>query len=194
MGARVIKKREDSARQKKEALTVWMIVAAVCIPVLLASVLMVADMRVDLSELHPSRELADAGAALIGWPDLESDDGRPVEIEHAAWHTRARLKMMGYMMDGYRPAADGVQVRMFILMPEAGVILHPAHRIPNEMVEVWLRRPVLFKFRDLVWVSGTLQATGNNPRGEMALYALKDAESETADQRDITRWFGPPRR
>ena len=32
------------------------------------------------------------------------------------------------MMDGYRPSRDGEQVSMFILLPEAGQFLHPAHR------------------------------------------------------------------
>lgn len=78
---------------------------------------------------------------------------------------------------------------MFILMPEAGHFPHPAHRIANEMVEVWLRRPLSFKFRTLIWASGNLQRTENSPRGKKATYAMRDAGVETAEQREITRWF-----
>ena len=136
---------------------------------------MTIDMRTDLSDLHPVKPWTDASTSLIGWQDL----GGPLR----------KVRMLGYMMDGYTSSPDGTKLQMFILMPEAGQLLHAAHRIPSEMVEVWLQRPVAFRFRSLIWVSGTLQSTRQEARGEKALYALREAEVEWAQNREITRWF-----
>ena len=80
---------------------------------------------------------------------------------------------------------------MFVLMPEAGHFLHPAHRIPEEMVEVWLNRPVWFKYRRLVWVSGTLTRTSNSPNSDKALFAMHNALITPAADPEIARWFTP---
>ena len=97
--------------------------------------------------------------------------------------------MLGYMMDGSQRAQDGAQVETFILMPDAGQFLHPAHRIPDEMVETWLARPAPFQYRRLVWVSGVLARIPRRPHSNRALYAIKDAEVAPAPESDITRWF-----
>lgn len=110
----VIKKRDTTAlgqiRRRKEALTIGKIIAAIGFPVLLALILMAIDIRSDLSELRPAKQLADPSTALIGWPDLDGPEGRPVELEHALWLPHPRVKMLGYMMDGYSPSPDGSQV------------------------------------------------------------------------------------
>jgi hypothetical protein len=95
------------------------------------------------------------------------------------------------MMDGYRPTSDGAPVDMFILLHEAGQFLHPAHRIPNQMVEVRPRRPVPLRRRELVWAVGTLNRTTGKPGEEKAAWSMGDAEVEAAAQRDIGKWFRP---
>ncbi len=80
---------------------------------------------------------------------------------------------------------------MFVLMPEAGHFLHPAHRIPEEMVEVWLNRPAWFKYRRLVWVSGVLARTSNSPKSDKALFAMYNALIMPAADAEIARWFTP---
>jgi hypothetical protein len=52
---------------------------------------------------------------------------------------------------------------MFILLPEAGQFLHPAHRISNQMVEVRPTHPLAFRYRELVWASGILNRTFGEP-------------------------------
>ncbi len=99
--------------------------------------------------------------------------------------------MIGYMMDGYQPSPDGSLVDMFVLLPEAGQFLHPAHRIPNQMVEVRPRRPIPFQNRRLVWVRGSLNRTAGTPGAEKADWAISDAEVEPAEPRDISKWFEP---
>ena len=196
MGARVIRNRDLwVARQKrvsrKESATIATIIAAVGVPLILAYVLVAADMRNDLSELKPTA--ASGAAALIGWPDLNPGYDRPAQTR---WPSGTRVRMLGYMMDGYQPVPEGAKAGMFILMPEAGHFLHPAHRIPGEMVEVWPARPLPFQYRRLVWVWGPLrrvahEAASGSPRRDTALFAMRDAEVRAADNADIARWFIP---
>jgi hypothetical protein len=137
-----------SVRKKQETLTPWAIIMALAFPMLLAVALVAMDMRSDLSELKPAGQADDKGAVPVGWPDLA--------LQH---ESAGRVRMIGYMMDGYRPSRDGATVDMFVLLPEAGQVLHPAHRIPNQMVEVHPTHGVVFHNRDLVWASGMLNRT-----------------------------------
>jgi hypothetical protein len=167
------------------------IIAAIALPMILAFILVATDMRVDLSELKPVQTLAaeDNGAQPVGWPDLETQNGRPASLDQARWQSRVR--MIGYMMDESRPLRDGTPVDMFVLMPEAGQWLHPAHHIPDQMVEIRLRQPSLFEYRRLVWASGVLGRTAGTPASEKPLYQIVDAVVEPAAARDISRWFRP---
>jgi hypothetical protein len=195
MGARVIRKRGASAaRHKAESRAIASIIAAVGLPVMLAYILVAADMRSDLSGLKPAQAVADTRTALIGWPELETADlgkrsSGPASFDIARGRPRAR--MLGYMMDAYKPSRDGERVEMFVLLPEAGQFLHPAHRIPDQMVEVWLTRPAPFTYRRLVWASGVLTRTPGRRDSDKALYAMADSIIENADDHDIARWFRP---
>ncbi len=179
MGARVIRKPDPSARKKKEVLTLWAIIAVIGLPLFLGYILVAADIRADLSELKPVKRVDDAGFVPMGWPDLEG----PV--------TRSPVRMIGYMMEGYRSRPGSANVDMFVLLPEAGQFLHAAHRIPNQMVEVWPRRPVLFRDRQLVWAVGRLNRTMRNAGEEKAAWAMGEAEVQPAEPRDIRKWFEP---
>ncbi len=136
-------------------------------------------MRSDLSELNPAKRADDEGPVPVGWPDLEKDGAQ------------SPVRMIGYMMDGYQPSSDGTPVDMFILLPEAGQFLHPAHRVPNQMVEVRPRHAVPFRRRELVWAVGTLNRTTGRPNEDKAAWAMGDAEVQAAAQRDIAKWFHP---
>lgn len=179
MGARVIRRPDPSERKKKEAVTLWAILAAIGFPLLLAYILVAADIRSDLSELKPARPVDDQGFVPVGWAELE---------EHGA---HGRVRMIGYMMDGYRASSGSAAVDMFVLLPEAGQFLHPAHRIPNQMVEVWPRHLVHFTNRELVWVVGTLNRTIGKAGDEKAAWAMGDADVTPAEPREIGKWFQP---
>jgi hypothetical protein len=180
VGARTIRKRDASARRKQETLTLWAIITALAFPMVLAVALVAMDMRSDLSELKSTGQVDDKGAVPIGWPDLERGREGP-----------RRVRMIGYMMDAYQPSRDGATVDMFVLMPEAGQFLHPAHRIPNQMVEVRPSHPVVFHYRDLVWATGPLNRTMSTHGDDKAGWAMTGADVNPAADRDIGKWFRP---
>ena len=99
--------------------------------------------------------------------------------------------MLGYMMDGDEPFHEGAAVRAFLLLPDAGHILHPAHRIPDQMVKVTLATPGVFRYRRLVWVSGTFGRTGKTERSGQAMYEITNGSVSFASDAEIVRWFEP---
>lgn len=202
MGARLIRNRRifsghgKAARRKEEFRALAMIICAIVLPLILAFILVGADMRSDLSDLIPREALPDQSTVLIGWGDLEIPEGRSVSLEQTRWQPQRRVRMLGYMMDGYmnrvrNPSPDNTPVKMFVLLPEAGQILHAAHRIPDQMVEIWPTSPVAFKYRSLVWATGTLARISGRQDADRALYAMTGAEVKPAVQSDITLWFKP---
>ena len=180
MGARTILRRDDSAIRRKENLTFWTITAAIGLPMILAVFLVALDMRTDLSELKAAGAADDKGILSVGWPDLR--EGRGIN---------KRVRMIGYMMDDFKPISDGARADTFVLLPEAGQFLHPAHRIPNQMVVVWTSYPVAFKRRELVWATGNLNPTLRRSGENQAAYAMIFAEVTPAAERDIGKWFHP---
>jgi hypothetical protein len=196
LGARLIKQRGVSAiRRKREFRAIAIIICAIVLPLILAFTLVAVDMRSDLSDLIPMESLPDHTATLIGWSDLEIPADRPVSLEQTRWQPQRRVRMLGYMMDGYvdgrKPSPDGAPVRMFVLLPEAGQLLHPAHRIPDQMVEIWPARPAQFRFRSLVWAEGVLSRASGKRDGDKALYSMATADVKPAIQSDLTLWFRP---
>jgi hypothetical protein len=186
VGTRIIRKNRSAAAQRREELIVLgSVIGAVGVPFALACFLVAADIRSDLSDLRPARALADPATALVGWPELETRDGRPTGI--AVPHAR----MLGYMMDRYQPAKEGERVEMFMLLPEAGQIMHPAHREPAQMIEIRLVRAAPFRYRRLTWVTGKLTPVKRRSDSEQAFYSMREATAEPAAQRDITHWFMP---
>jgi hypothetical protein len=190
------KKHISETRRKEELQALITIICAVTLPLILAIILVAAEMRPDLSDLMPSEALPDQDVSLIGWPDLEIPEGRSVSLEQARWQPRRRVRMLGYMVDGFtadehKPAQKGAQIAAFTLLPEAGQFLHPAHRIPDQMVEIRLAHNALFEYRSLVWATGTLARTAARLDGDQALYAMTDAGEKPAVQSDITLWFKP---
>jgi hypothetical protein len=165
--------------RRVDARRLWTITAAIGLPIILAVALVGLDMRADLSELKPARE-PDKGAALIGWPDLKDLRESP-----------ARVRMLGYMLDDLRRPHEGNRADIFILLPEAGQLLHPPHRIPERSVVVWPTWPVVFHYRQLVWVTGTLSRALRSSGDDQPAFAMTFADMRPADERDIGKWFRP---
>lgn len=180
VGSRIIRRRNDAAVHRREALTFWAILLAIGLPMILAVALVAMDMRRDLSEMRSTGLKDDRGAVPVAWPELKQGS-----------EFSGRVRMIGYMMDEHRPVRDDSRVDTFILLPEAGTFLHPAHRIPNQMVVVWSSNPVVFRERDLVWVSGNLSRTLRKSGEDQPNYAMTFADVGPLAEQDIGKWFRP---
>jgi hypothetical protein len=63
-------------------------------------------------------------------PDFE--DHHTLTVAKISMGTKVRA--LGYMMDADQPVRDGERVRRFILLPDAGNVVHPAHRFGDETI------------------------------------------------------------
>jgi len=97
------------------------------------------------------------------------------------------------MMEGAQPIAPGQPTKSFVLLPDAGNLLHPAHRFGDQMIAVHLRESDTIKFspRALVWVWGKLRTSPGDPAGGEPLYGLDNARAELAPKTDIRKYFRP---
>jgi hypothetical protein len=183
VGSRIVERRKITVARRRDSLALGIVLAAILGPVLLTGVLIAIDMRTDLSGLKARQGEREDIQPAIGWGDLAN-------------LTPARqlpVRMLGYMMEGYRSVNDGTPVMMFMLMPDAGHVLHPAHRVPDEMVEVWLPldMPVRYSDRRLVWVSGTLRRKDAVLKEGEAMFTISNATVHGAAERQIRQWFVP---
>jgi len=179
MGARIIYHRKASELHSRAVRQLGFIVAAVGLPIVLAYCLVATDMKIDLSDFRVTGSGLYDGIQLVGWAEVEALAPVP------------GARMAGYMMDGDEPVADGTMVKSFVLMPEAGQFLHPAHREPREMATVLLQQGEPFRFRQLIWVTGRLDRAVTRGAGSEPLWILSSATLERADEREIERLFRP---
>ena len=174
-----------------EGRTLGLILFSIGAPMLLGFYFISLDTRPDLSDSEPGSNRETKDAILVGWPSLREPDYFSRSRYPEVPKNGTVVKMLGYMMDGYKFAKDGSSVTMFVLMPSAGHFLHPAHRDPDEMVEVWLKSGgVIFKNRQLVWASGAFERLPQHSVEEHALYALRNASVASASYGDIKNSFG----
>ena len=127
---------------------------------------------------------------MLTWPELCKD--RPHALNaSAAVSTGAKVVVLGYMMDDHRLLRTSELVSSFLLLPEAGNLLHPAHRLADQMIEVHLRagREVAFSNRHLVRLSGVLRQRAGDPSAERALYILDDSEVELIQRAEIRKYY-----
>ena len=166
-----------------------MIAACALIPA--ASIVLVIGnaMRTDLSDLTPIANRAGA-YSLLSWPALLQDHARALHADSSIY-TGAAVRVLGYMMDGDRPVRDQQRVEDFVLLPDAGTPLHPAHRFGDQMIAVHLKEaaPVQFSSGALVWVWGTMRVLPGDPGGPRPLYALEGVRVQAAYQDEIARYF-----
>jgi hypothetical protein len=177
-----------------EGRTLGLILFTIGAPMFLGFYLISLDTRPDLSDCQPGIGRTANDAIPLGWPALSQPGYFPKSRhpENLLPENGTVVEMLGYMMDGYKYARDGVPVAMFVLMPGAGHFMHPAHRDPDQMVEVWPKPGhVVFKNRELVRASGTFVRVPGPLREEHAQYALYNASVTPASYGDIANWFVP---
>ena len=179
-------RRHDTLSRRAFRMLV-VLVAAILLPVLVTVVLITNAIKPDLFDLTPIVSRSDQ-YLILAWPDLE-------RAKHAlsvgAISSGTRMRALGYMMVGDRPVRDGERVQGFVLLPDAGNPVHPAHRFGDQMIDVRLSAGNEARFcdRSLVWVWGTLRMLPGDPSGHEPLYVLEDARTEPANKADISKYF-----
>jgi len=185
---RVPAKKKAGISRRHEIRFLVLLTAGLCVPVLGTFIAISSTAEPDISALTPiSRRIGED--LIVNWPDLE----RRTHAVHAASSvfTGARVQALGYMMEADRPIRAGEPVQDFILLPEAGNLLHPAHRFGDQMIAVHLPpgNKVLFTPRSLVWVGGTFRASSGDPAGSRPLYDLERAQVALASKAEIRKYF-----
>lgn len=177
MGRRA-KEKKNLVVSRADRLRVLLLVLIVAAVPILGTVLVTASTSLpDLSELSPIKQRA-GNSFVLDWSALSQiPSGREIQA-------------LGYMMDGDRSIGKGEWVQEFVLLPEAGSFLHPAHRIRNQMIGIRLEEGTRIQFspRALVWVWGSFRVSSDGARSK-PLYTLERARSEPGRKSDIRAYF-----
>jgi hypothetical protein len=171
---------------RREGLRTFVVVLAItCVPVLGAVLAIVSTTEPDLSDLAPIHQpqvrQPQSGYVLLDWLTLR--DGR--------FSPDASVQALGYMLESDHPLHTGDSIRDFVLLPEAGNLLHPAHRITDQMIVVHLRagEQIQFSPRSLVWAWGIFRAAPGGPSYLQPIYHLDQAQAKHADKSEISKYF-----
>jgi len=184
-------RRKLRISRSEERRTLIVIIVIACVPVFGSVWAITATTLPDLSELSPLQAQTPE-YAVLGWSSLLRGHSSTLNARPTIF-PGASIQALGYMMDGARPIRAGQPTNSFVLLPDAGQLLHPAHRFGDQMIAVQLRDGDTIKFspRALVWVWGTLQSSPGDPVGNEPLYALRDARAIPALRADIDKYFRP---
>jgi len=157
------------------------------LPSLVVIVLVSRTSAPDLFDLSP-KDAHSSADVLLAWYDLERAHHA---LKEGGFSPGARMRALGYMMRSEEQVRDGQMVSQFVLLPDKGNALHPAHRFGDRMIEVQLPagNSVRFSEGTLVWVWGTLKALPGNPNDPIPLYQLREARIAHADEAEIPRYF-----
>ena len=167
-----------------ELRTLALVAAAALVPVGGTVAVIAVSSRPDLAELVPVEQTVN-GDPLLNWSDLLRPNPQSAGLEGKT------VRALGYMMADDRGLSEGQWVKAFILLPEAGNPLHPAHRFADQMIAVHLRddAPVRFSARSLVWAWGSMGAVAGDPEGDTPLWSLERAQAQPAGDGAIGRYF-----
>jgi hypothetical protein len=185
-------KRKLSISRREEARTLLLIGAGITIPLAAAVLAISGTSRPDLSDLVPIGNSAE-NYVVLNWSNLLRDRPRALDAGSPLFGG-APVQALGYMVESDRAGRTGEWGRDFVLVPEAGNLLHPAHRFGDQMIAVHLAPDARawFSFRALVWVRGTFRASAGDPAGSKPLYALDRARVQPTSKDEIRKYFKSP--
>lgn len=181
------KKRTISLRENIRALVLVAVVVGV--PILGTIYVTASTSEPDLSDLTPISQRADH-YVVLNWSALLQDQAHALSTGLVI-PSGAEVQALGYMMKSDRSTRNDQWVQDFLLLPEAGNLLHPAHRIRDQMISVHLEDGTRIQFapRALVWVWGTFRASAGLGAGSEALYVIERARTRPTDRADIQKYF-----
>jgi len=144
----------------------------------------------DLSELAPISD-SSAGYTVLSWSALLQDHPPELAKTKITIAAGTNVQALGYMLDGDRPISKGEWVTEFMLLPEAGNLMHPAHRIRDQMIAIHLEdgKGIQFSPRALTWVWGSFGVSSQPSVRSKPLYTFERARVKPADRADIKRYF-----
>ena len=162
-------------------------IGVICLTAVLPALLLLRTAGPDLFDLTPTSPRVD-GYVVVAWHELERARRALKEGEPSSG---SPARVLGYMMEADAPVRNGQQIQRFVLLPDAGSAVHPAHRFGDQMVEVHLKEGarVPFVAESLVWVWGTWKLLPGNPNQDKPLYELENARVENASTSDIAKYF-----
>ena len=185
--ARIASNRISQERRKEHRRTLALIITIMCVPLLGTVLAIVSTTEPDLSDLMPSEKQVDE-YIVLPWRELLQPTRNELNTA-ATVLDGASVRVLGYMGD--KAIRAGALVQDFVLLPDAGNLLHPAHRFGDQMIGVRLRESdrVPFSTRQLYWVWGTFRASPGDPSGPRPLYHLEGARVRAAELTDIRAYF-----
>jgi len=171
----------------------FVIVAAIAAaPAMAMIAIQVLTAQPELSHLMSRNSELQQDPILLDWPTLLGIGAEPNSKrgEPEAPFGRA-VRILGYMIDIDTPIRNGTPVSQFGLLSEAGTLLHPPHRIPEEMVDVRLKpgTETAFEYCRLVWAEGMLERNVSLGRKGRPAYIIWKAVAKRAQRSDIQRYF-----
>jgi len=183
------KRRRSRADERK---TLLLIIAIAMVPTVGAALaIMTSPMGSDLSDLVSIKPVAD-GKGILDWPVLLRERSFGLNSDPRMMVAAADCAL-GYMAAGDKPVRDGDQTNEFILLPETGNLLHPAHRFGDQMIDVRLRAGGKLRFagQSLTRACGSFHSSSGDPEGHEPLYVLADADAMRVGRSYIARYFAP---
>ena len=182
-------KRKLSISRREEVRTLLLIGGGITIPFAAVVLAISGTRRPDLSDLVPIWSSA-GNYVVLSWSTLLRDHPQAL-VAGSVLFNGASVQALGYMVESDHLNGEGESVRDFVLLPEAGNLLHPAHRFGDQMIAVHLAPDagVRFSRRALVWVWGTFRASAGDPVGSVPLYSLERAHLQAANLEEISRYF-----
>jgi len=190
VGVRAAAARKRWRSRADERKTLLLIIAIVMVPTVGAALaIMTSPMGPDLSDLVSIKPAAD-GKGILDWPVLLREHAFGLSSDPRMMVGAADCAL-GYMAAGDEPVRDGDQTNEFILLPETGNLLHPAHRFGDQMIDVRLRAGGKLRFasQSLTWVCGIFHSSSGDPEGHEPLYLLADANATRVERSYIARYF-----
>ncbi len=174
----------------KDAVRILLLATAIAgVPILGTIFVSTATSEPDLAELVPINSRI-ANYFILNWSELLRDPSSDTR-KATLGLSDSEVQALGYMFDGDRPISKGEWVREFVLLPEAGTLIHPAHRIRDQVITVHLEdsKGAQFSPRVLIWVWGSFRLSPEPAVRSRPLYTLEHARVELADKADIPRYF-----
>lgn len=179
--------QREKALSRRALKTLTLPLGILCLAAAFPALFLMGRAGPDLFDCTPRSPRVE-GYILVAWYDLERGAGPQKDRGPSAG---SPTRVLGYMMDGDQPTSDGQKVNRFVLLPDAGTAVHPAHRLGDQMIDVQLDAgtSVVFKERSLAWAWGTWGVLAGNPSGDRPLYRLQNARVEKAEKAEIEKYF-----